>query len=190
MSTLNKLMLLTLISSGFWLQATNFDAEVRLGLNHYTDSLIHQIYGKATFDIELEGHYKKNRRIDYFGNINYTYQKGYTNFFDDRTNIKNLNVSLGPRFLFPLNMHPNLFPYLGIGLTGSWIHTHNFGENAVPIINKGAFGPCFKSGFIWERSRFYIDVFFDYYILYPKNFEHEYVNFSQLKSGAGLGMRF
>lgn len=190
MSTLNKLAFLTLIISGCCLAATNFDAELRVGLNHYTDSLIQQIYGKATFDIELEGHYKKNERISYFGNINYTYQKGYTYFFDDLTNIKNLSVSSGPRFVFPIKTHPNLCPYLGIGITGSWIHTHNFGENAVPIINKGAFGPCFKSGLIWERSRFYIDLFFDYYILYSKTFEKEYVNLSQLKSGAGLGMKF
>jgi hypothetical protein len=36
----------------------------------------------------------------------------------------------------------------------------------------------------------YIDVFFDYYILYPKNSENDYTNFSQLKSGVGLGRKF
>jgi hypothetical protein len=190
MSILNKLSIFFLIFCSTCLFAGMYDAEVRVGLNHYTDSLINQIYGKANFDVELESHYQKNSRLSCFGNLSFTYQTGYTEYFDDKTKVKNLSLSLGPRFLFPISSHPNLIPYLGIGFTGSWVHTHDFGENVIAIINKGAFGPCFKSGFMWERSKFYIDVFFDYYILYPKNSENDYTNFSQLKSGVGLGRKF
>jgi hypothetical protein len=190
MSILNKLYVFFFIFCCTCLLAGRYDTEVRVGLNHYTDSLINEIYGKANFDVELEGHYQKNSHLTCFGNLNFAYQTGYSKYFDDKTQVKTLNLSLGPRFLFPICSNSTLIPYLGIGFTGSWIHTHDYGENIITIINRGAFGPCFKSGFMWERSTFYIDLFFDYYILYPKNSEKDYINFSQLKSGVGLGRKF
>ncbi len=166
------------------------DLEVRVGLSHFTNALLYDIYGKAAFDAELEYHYKQNRYISYFANLSNVNKEGYTLGFDNKTHLNLLSLSVGPRFLFPIKNLPCLTPYLGIGVTGSWLHTHDMGENIISTLNKGAFGPCFKSGVIWSRSQFYLDLFFDYTIQYAKNLEHDYVNFSNLKSGVGFGYQF
>jgi hypothetical protein len=138
----------------------------------------------------LEAHMQTHQHVGYFVNLSNFYKKGYSPDFDNPTHLNNLSLSIGPKFYFPLTCSPCMTPYLGIGLTGTWIHIHDQGENIIPYFDKGAFGPCFKSGFILNRSRFYIDVFFDYYIGYAKNYEQEYVNFSNLRSGVGLGYKF
>ena len=182
--TLGSIFLIRALFSG------QSDLEVRVGLSHFTKSLLFEIYGKAAFDAELEYHYKQNRYVTYFVNLSNVNKQGYTIGFDNKSHLNLLSLSVGPRFLFRFKNTPCLTPYLGIGMTGSWIHTHDQGENIINTFDKGAFGPCFKSGIIWSRSQFYVDLFFDYYIQYAKNFEHDYVNFSNLKSGVGIGYVF
>ncbi|MBA3922403.1 MAG: outer membrane beta-barrel protein [Nostocaceae cyanobacterium] len=171
------------------LHSSEWMTELRGGYFYPTSKKFREIYkdGGLEGEVEFSKTYRENLIV--WGNINYFQRKGRSLGFHDKTTLNMIPISLGLKYQF-LSCSC-ISPYLGAGLSYTFLNIKNDSEFAKRHVTKGSFGFVLKSGtYINLSEKFLLDLFLDYYYQEVHFYSKHKVDVGGLRMGMGLGYRF
>ncbi len=169
--------------------ASDWIAELRAGYFYPTSQTFRDIYksGGVEGEFEIAAIFKQNWIA--FGNVSYFPKTGSSIGFNDKTTISMVPLSLGFKYQF-LVCNP-IQPYLGGGVTYTFLDIKNYSDYVKKHVHKSGFGFVIKSGaYVNLSERFLLDLFLDYYYQQVNFYTNHHADVGGLRMGAGLGCRF
>lgn len=149
--------------------------------------LFRDIYGKVGGFGELEIATHVHPHVEVWANANGFFKRGHSLGFCNQTRIAIGSGSIGLKFPYEFC---NCFTlYLGAGPSFAGIWLKNKSICGCDKITKGSAGGVVKSGFMYHfKSRWFVDLFFDY-VFQPTHFQR-HIDVGGARIGLGLGISF
>lgn len=167
--------------------------ELRVSYFYPTHHRFRKIYGEGGL-YSAEFSMQAWRELYPFASVGYFHKSGRSIGFHNRTDITIVPISLGLKYIYPMDC---ISPYLGLGVLGGYVHTHDHGSTVRSKISRWGIGGIAKGGFLaYVTCDLFLDFFVDYGYL-PVDYHHHQAgvfshdaNISFISTGAGLGYRF
>lgn len=182
---------LFLIIFPFFLSSLENTLQFRIGYLNYASSTARKIYDKGSIDFEIEDniyYYYPNYSV--WTNVNFAWKKGQTQLLDNSTYLYITTLSAGPKFFFPFKT-PKCHAYLGVGLSGAFVHIRNKTIYIPRTTNRWSIGCVGKVGFLIDYfSHGFWDLFLDYYyqpVRTSSSVSNSSLNLGGLRVGIGFG---
>lgn len=129
-----------------------------------------------------------------WASVGYTHKSGSSIGLHTKTDATLVPFALGLKYVYPVEC---LCPYLGAGVLGTYIHTHDHSSAVTQKISRWGIGAIAKSGVLITISRhLFLDLFVDYsFMRVDFNRHHNHVtphsaDLSGASTGIGVGCRF
>ncbi len=168
------------------LHSSEWMAELRGSYFYPTSTLFQDIYRDGGFEGEIEVLRTFTTHWIGWGNINYFRRDGYSKGIQDKTTIHMVPLSLGVKYQFPC--YNSLSPYLGAGITYTFVNIKNDSPFVRRNVSKSGVGFVLKSGtYLTLTENFFLDLFVDYYYQKMQFYKTSKTDLGGFKIGIGLG---
>lgn len=189
---MKKIIFLTLVFCGFSLYSENVQIEARAAYFYPTDSNFRDIYHSGgIYGIEIN--VPVTGWIYPWASASVFYKSGRTNL-KSKTSVTMIPFGLGVKA--KICFWDCLYPYVGFGVLGTYLHAKNHSNFVLKNRDKFGFGGIVKTGAYYEVwDCFFIDIFLDYSFT---KFHFHKTNLtigrspstSGISAGGGIGYKF
>ena len=165
--------------------------QIRAGYFQFTSQSAQKIYGSGAPDIELEGSIKMYPNLSVWSNLNYVWKTGHSTAFADAAHLDLGTLSIGLNLLIPFEWSSI---YLGLGISGAYVHTKDHTSYLPTTTSKLGVGGVAKFGILIPCIRhFFLNPFFDYYyqpIRTRDSARYSSIDLGGFRAGIGIGYSF
>ena len=159
-------------------------AEFRMAYFQPCNRHMRKIYSRERYDLEAELSKDLHSNVQIFANVSWFHKYGKSVGLREKTKIKFIPISVGLKYVEPLNYYWNL--YIGLGPNYTWLKVVNQSKFVRPHVHKQCFGATAKFGIDYKiREEFIIDFFVDYLFI-PMRLKGVY-NIGGFRAGIGVG---
>lgn len=144
----------------------NLTAKIRAGYFHLTSDLTQKLYRHGGADFEVEFGARFHEDLSVWVNFNVFRRDGKTVGFCDPASLHVYPLSTG--LLYNFAADSIVSPYLGIGVSYSFIKIHGEPPTVRNYLEQGTWGAVGKGGLLLAvTENLFLDLFTDYYYTKP-----------------------